>query len=183
MSMYSHLRIAGTFAALAVASEANADVVTVVEKPAHTTEGTVTVDAPPHAVYDLVTDYAKWRTVLGDVLSVTVKSGDREHGTVRFKSRALEHEVTVAFDNIKDQRISFRGIDGPPGGRASGMYLLTPIDNGTRTRITASLYLDVVGLPSAFIRDSTIRGMRNAKLRADLTDVQRHFASAAARNP
>ena len=177
MSIYAHLRIAGTFAALAIASDAYADV-TITEKPGHTTEGVVTVDATPSQVYDLVTDYAKWKSILGDVISVTVKSGGRENATVRFKSRTLQHEVTVIFDNIADHRIAFRGIDGPPGGRASGSYTLTPIDGGHRTLVTAELYLDVVGAPSLFVRDRTIRSMRQAKLRADLADVAKHFAGS-----
>ena len=54
---------------------------------------------------------------------------------------------------------------------------MTPIDGGRRTRVVARLYMDVVGMPGLFIRDSTIRDMRQAKLRADLTDLAARFAS------
>jgi len=149
---------------------------TLVERPNHVTEGTVTVDATPAEVYALVTDYARWRSVLTDIKSVTVKSGGRRDAKVKFSSRALEHEVTVEFDNEVDRTIRFRGIQGPPGGRASGQFVLQPIDGGKRTLVTASLYMDVVGIPGVFVRDSTIRAMRQAKLRADLTDVAQWFA-------
>jgi hypothetical protein len=31
-------------------------------------------------------------------------------------------------------------------------------------------------LPSLFVRESTVRGMRRAKLKADLADLTAHFA-------
>jgi hypothetical protein len=55
--------------------------------------------------------------------------------------------------------------------------VLQPIDNGHRTRVHATFYLDVVGAPGLFVGDGKLRNMREAKLRADLNDV----ATAAAR--
>lgn len=138
------------------------------------------VDATPDQIYDLVTDYANWRSVLSDIESVAVVGGDREHAQVRFKSRALQHEVTVQFDNVPGHQIRFQGIKGPPGGRASGLFQLDPIDE-RHTKVTAKLYMDVVGIPSLFVRSSTIRGMREQKLRSDMTDVLRYFASRSER--
>jgi hypothetical protein len=94
----------------------------------------------------------------------------------------LEHEVTVQFDNDPGRAVRFKGVDGPPGGRASGTYLLEPLDGGARTRVVASLYLDVVGVPSLFVSDSKIKHMREAKLRADMTDVARLITRNAPRS-
>lgn len=174
MRPINSLGIAGALVAFGLASEAHADLL-MTEKGGHVTEGIVTIDASPSAVYALVTDYAQWRAVFSDVLSVTVKSGGPRDATVRFKSRALDQTVTVKFDNTIDRQISFIGIKGPPGGRASGTYVLTPVDGGRRTRIHARLYMDAVGLAALFVSDSKIRKMRQAKLRADLTDVMRRF--------
>lgn len=155
--------------------------VTMVERPHHTTEATIVVDAPPERIYELCTDYAHWKTVFHDIESVKVERGDRDHARVRFRSHALEHEVTVQFDNIPGRAIRFQGVDGPPGGRASGSYTLTPIDGGRRTRVDARLYMDVVGPVGWFVSDSKVRAMREAKLRADLGDVARVFAQVTAR--
>jgi uncharacterized membrane protein len=167
--------IAGSL--FAIPAEARADGVAIAEKPGHITEATVVVDATPAEIYALVTDYAQWRSVLSDVTSVTVTSGARRNARVLFRSRALAHEVTVVFDNVANDTIRFKGVDGPPGGRASGTYVLRPIDGGRRTQVTARLYLDVVGVPGMFVRDSTLRSMRQAKLRADLMDVAHRFAT------
>jgi len=175
MRTSSLLRLAGALAAV-TATPARADGIPLIERPGSVTEATVVVDATPQQIYDLVTDYANWRNVLTDIESVSLEAGGRHHAQVRFRSRALEHEVTVQFDNVPGRQIRFRGIKGPPGGRASGEFLLEPID-AHHTKVTARLYMDVVGVPSIFIRSSTIRAMRDDKLRSDMTDVVRYFAS------
>jgi hypothetical protein len=168
-------------AALALSTEAfgGADPsIQLVEKPGHITETTIVVDAPPRQVYDLLTDYPRWQAVFSDVLSLEVRPGGREHAEVRFKSRALEHWVTVRFDNIPGQVVRFRNVKTPLGTRARGEYRLMPLDNGTRTQITAWVYLDVVGASGLFVRDNTIREYRRAKVAADAQDVMRRFAKA-----
>lgn len=141
------------------------------EAPGHTTEADLVLDAPPARVYALVTSYARWPALLGDVRSVKVERGGSRDARVRFHSRILDHTVTVQFDNQPDRVIAFVGVAGPPGGRASGSYVLTPIDGGRRTRIHASLHLEVVGIGRLFVGDAKLRHMREAKLRADLGDV------------
>jgi hypothetical protein len=150
--------------------------VTLVERPGHVTEASVTVDGSPAEVYALVTDYANWRRVFTDVESVSVTRGGREHAQVRFRSRAFGNTVNVQFDNVPGRMIRFRGDRGPHGAKAGGDYALTPLDGGTRTRITARFYLDVDGPAALFVREKKLRGIRRAKLTADLTDAQRRFA-------
>lgn len=81
----------------------------------------------------------------------------------------------IAFTNLPDREVRFKGIKGPPGGRSAGTYLLEPIDGGQRTRIRAAFYLDVRGPAALVVSDSTLKRMRHAKLRADLGDVLRAF--------
>jgi uncharacterized membrane protein len=157
--------------------------ISLVTTPGHITEGTVVVDAPPAQVYNLVTDYVRWPSILSDVRSVKVERGGRDNARVRFRSHALEHEVTVQFDNDPGRLIRFKGVKGPPGGRASGSYVLQPIEGGRRTRVVASLYMDVVGIPGLFVSDDKIARMREAKLRADLTDLERLVERTAVVSP
>jgi uncharacterized protein YndB with AHSA1/START domain len=161
---------------MTLAATAHADAIPMSEKPDHVTEAIVTVDAPPDEVYRAVTDYAQWPTLLSDVMSARVESGGREDARVKFRSRVLGHEFTIAFANIPDRQISFQGVEGPPGGRAKGTYTLTPVDGGKRTRVVADLYLDVVGPAGWVVRSSKTRDMRQAKLQRDLADVEARFA-------
>lgn len=161
-----------------VAAEAHADPIAIRETGNHVSVATVTVDATPAEIYALVTDYSHWPQILGDVRSVSVEGGTRDNARVRFRSNVLEHEVTVQFENDPDHAIRFKGIKGPPGGRASGSFVLEPVDGGRHTRVIASLYLDVVGLPSLFVSDGKLRAMREAKLRVDMTDVMQRLEHA-----
>ncbi len=153
---------------------AGAEILALGEKPGHVTEASVIVDAPPAKVYQLATDYGRWPELLSDVRSVKVDGGHRD-ATVRFRSTALGHEVAVKFDNVENQVIQFDSVDAPPGARASGTYVLEPLDGGTRTRLTATLYLDVGGVVGLLVTDRSLRAMRQAKLRADLEDVEARF--------
>ena len=153
------------------ASVAHGQTIALSEGAKHETQASMIVDATPHDVYLLVTDYKNWRSVFSDVLMVSVKEGSAENAKVRFKSRALEHTVTVKFDNVPDQLIRFVGIEGPPGAKAHGEYVLTPIGDGSRTLVTARLFMDVDGPAAVFVREKKIRTMRRAKLSADMKDA------------
>lgn len=162
---------------LAVISHAHADAVQLAELPGHVSEGRVVIEATPQQIYDVVTAYEQWPQVFSDIISVTVESGGREDARVQFRSRAIGREVTVEFDNDPGQSISFRGIKGPPGGRASGYYALIPLDDGKHTQVIARIYMDVVGAPGLFVREKSVRAIRQAKLKADLSDIARYFAA------
>lgn len=172
----SHLRAVGVVAALALATDADGENVSLTEKPEDVTEATVMIDAPPAQVYELVTDYARWPQILSDIKSVKVEAGGRRDARVRFRSVALEHDVAVKFDNIANREIRFRSVNLIPGARASGAYVLQPMDGGTRTMVVATLYLHVGGLARAFVNAKKAQAMRQSKLRADLGDVAAWFA-------
>ncbi len=164
---------------LVLATQAQAEVVQLAELPDHVTEGRVVIDATPDDVYKLVTDYARWPRILSDIRSVHVERGGPHDARVEFRSNAIGRSVTVEFDNDPGHSISFRGVKGPPGGRAGGHYALIPLDDGKRTLVVARLYMELVGAPSLFVRDKTIREMRRAKLESDLTDIAHYFAVRA----
>jgi uncharacterized membrane protein len=176
MSTMSRLRAAGAVAALALAADAHGENVSLTEKPDDVTEATVLIDAPPAQIYELVTDYARWPQILSDVKSVKVEAGGRHDARIRFESVALEHDVTVKFDNIANREVRFRSVNLIPGAHASGAYVLQPMDGGTRTMVVATLYLHVGGLPRVFVSAKKAQAMRQSKLRADLGDVAAWFA-------
>lgn len=177
MSVKQALELAAV-AAVAVSAPAAhaADPFTLVDKGDHVSQATITIDASPAEVYALVTDYGNWPRILSsDVRSVKVERPGRESARVQFKSAAFGRTVTVEFANEANHILRFEGVKGPPGGVAKGTYLLEPIDGGQRTRVTATLYLDILGPASLFVSDAKIQRMRHAKLRSDLSDVLRAF--------
>lgn len=155
---------------------------TIAERPHHSSQGTITIDAPPAEVYAAMTDYALWPRFLTDVEWTKVQGGGRRDGRIRMLTHSLGHEVTIQFDNIDNQAVRFKLVDGPPGARANGQYVLVPLDGGQRTRVDATLYMNVVGAPGLLISDSKIKRLRQAKLRGDLADgareIERRHATA-----
>ncbi len=162
--------VAATVLVLAIGPRAHAGIAILSELPDRTTRGTLTIDAPPAAVYQLVTDYARWPAVLSDVASVRIESGDRARAHVRFHSRVSDDTGMLVFDNIPDRLIRFRGE------QTTGLYRLTPIDGGTRTQVTADLHVEVGGIAGWFVSDAKLRSLRRKKLQIDLDDVARWFA-------
>ena len=149
---------------------------TLVDRPGSVTEATMTIDASPAEVYALVTDYANWPRILSsDVRAVKIVQPGRESARVQFTSASFDRTVTVQFSNEANHILRFKGVKGPPGGVAAGTYRLEPINGGQRTRVTATLYLDIKGPAALFVSDSKIKRMRHAKLQADLSDVLRAF--------
>src|SRR3954468_12873550 len=109
MSLKLALQLAATAGALTVVAEAGSAKIPLQDKPGHITEATVILDASPAEVYKLVTDYANWTATLTDVRAVNVESPGREGARVRFRSTALQHEVTVQFANEPDHVIRYKG--------------------------------------------------------------------------
>lgn len=147
----------------------------------HVSEARITVEASPSEVYGVMTDYARWPQIFSDVRSVAIERGGRDDARVRFRSRLLRYEVTVQFHNEPGHRIAFEGVTGPPGGRASGWYVLAAIDGGHRTEVHASLHLELVGVPRLLIGEARVRAVREAKLAIDLADAARAFVTRGSR--
>ncbi len=175
----TRLAVAVSLALASSALDARAASVRLSELSDNVTQARVVVDAPPSEVYAFCTDYARWPGSLSDVRSTKVEWGGRDRAKVHIQSRAFGRQITVIFDNIPGQSISFHGAppaSGKPSSLAArGQYVLTPIDGGKRTQVTATLYVDVKGAASIFVRDSKIRRARQEKLRADWEDVAKHF--------
>ncbi len=180
MSLRHALRASTMFAVVATGNVANADPVEITERGDHVTEAEVVVDASAAQIYELITDYSRWPRALSDIQSVIVEEGGRRDARVKFTSRALEHTLTVRFDNVVDREVRFRSDDDRFRGRASGEYLLEPVD-GRHTRVRARLYLDVADVQGADANEPLARRMREDKLRADMTDVARSFGEQVAR--
>ena len=140
-----------------------------------TTEGMAVVGASARDLYLAATSYAHWTELFSDVRSVAVESGGRRDAVVRFASRALDHTLTVRFDNVPHRIVRFTLVEGPPGTVASGSYVLEPDARGRGTIVRAQLHADVTGIAGWFVSAERVRGMRERKLRADLSDLQRVF--------
>jgi hypothetical protein len=144
-----------------------------------TSHAEVIIDASPAQLYDAITAYARWDRLFSDARGARLVGGGSRDGRVDLYSRVAERRVQLQFDNRPDRIIRFKLVR-PTGATARGDVWLTPLGIG-RTRVQARLYAQVSGLPGLLVGEATLRQKREAKLRSDLTSLQRRFPSRAPR--
>jgi polyketide cyclase/dehydrase/lipid transport protein len=168
---------AAIFAAAVIApsdASAGGPTVRVWDVQANVAEAVVDVHASPDAIYRVVTNYAQWPGLFSDVRKVSVLSGGPRDATVRFESQTLERQVTVRFDNGPDS-VRFQLVDGPPGVKSTGKFVVEPGQDPSWTRIRGSLFMDASFPASMFVSAKKLAWMRHTKLSRDLEDLRKRF--------
>lgn len=127
-------------------------------------QATMDVDAPPSAVWAILSDCAKARSFMRSLISCRVlESGDgwdvREH-----RSRGwVLHPVMRNVSRITlepNRRLSFRLIEGD-WTRSDGEWTLAPIDGGRGTHVTYRINAAVPGgIPAGISRSLLVNNVR-----------------------
>jgi hypothetical protein len=142
-----------------------------------TTYGSIEVDAPPHVVYRVATNYAAWSELFSDVSEVRVL-GPNE---VEFTSRIMKGTVTVQFHNEPGRTIHYDLVH-PSDWVAQGTIELIPLDGGRRTLVRTTQRVEVHNvIGRILVGPATVRARREAKVRADLEDLARRFQGGSVR--
>lgn len=127
-------------------------------------EASMDVNAPPSAVWSILSDCAKARSFMRTLISCRVlERGDgwdvREH-----RSRGwVLHPVMRNVSRITlepDRRLSFRLIEGD-WTRSDGEWILTPIDGGRGTHVTYRINAAIAGgVPAGISRALLVNNVR-----------------------
>lgn len=127
-------------------------------------QATMDVNAPPNAVWAILSDCAKARSFMRSLISCRVlESGDgwdvREH-----RSRGwVLHPVMRNVSRITlepNRRLSFHLIEGD-WTRAEGEWTLAPIDGGRGTHVTYRINAAVAGgIPAGISRSLLVNNVR-----------------------
>jgi carbon monoxide dehydrogenase subunit G len=138
------------------------------------TQGETTVTVDPNAAYEAVTDYARWSTIFPDIHHVIVTSRQGEDARVTLVHLNGDRD-NVHFHNQPAARLVWFE---DTGGRAEvwAEIVFLPGDQHGTTRVRSRLYADVHGLASLFVSDAKLRGMRQQRIRDDLTRLRLYFA-------
>jgi hypothetical protein len=166
-------RLAGALT-MALATARRPELATIAETARHVSEATIVVGAPPREVYRTLTDYLRWPVLLSDVASIYVERGGRDHARVRVRSRLFGRELAIVFASLPG--LGLRGLVGSRRARADARFTIEPIDAGARSLLTASLYLEAIGIARWCVPETHIRELRRAKLRLDLGDLAGYLA-------
>jgi hypothetical protein len=140
----------------------------------HTSSGEVSLGAPPAEVFAAATDFARWPALLADVEAAEVLAVRDGHTRVRYRSRALARTLTVDVTTEPSRAIRFALVDGPPGARARGEFLLAR-EGEDGTRVTATLRVEVTGAARWLVDPARVRAGRSTKLASDLASLRAAF--------
>jgi uncharacterized protein YndB with AHSA1/START domain len=144
-------------------------------------EASMDVDAPPGAVWSILSDCSKARSFMRNLLSCRVlEQGDgwdvREHRSRGWPFRPVLSNISrITLE--PDRRLSFRLIEGD-WTRSDGEWMLTPIDGGRGTHVTYRIDAALSGgLPAGISQSLLISSVRGT-LVALRREAERHPAAS-----
>jgi uncharacterized membrane protein len=135
--------------------------------PEQTTQ-TITIEVPPEMVFDVVLDvtrYPEWAT---DIKSVEVLRSDLDGrvGLVAYRAAAMGRSTNYElryYYGSNPLRVSWRLAEGDVVSRMDGEYLFEPADDGSLTKVTYHLSVDMrVPLPGFVKRRAEARIVHTA---------------------
>jgi hypothetical protein len=138
------------------------------------TQAETVVAADPDTAYQALTDYARWSTIFPDIHQVVITRLQGVDARVTL-IHAAGNRDNVHFHNQPAARLVWFE---DTGGRAevwAEIAFLPGRQPGT-SRVRSRIYADVHGIASWFVSDSKLRGLRQQRIRDDLTHLRAYFA-------
>ncbi len=139
------------------------------------------VNAPPSAVWSVLSDCAKARDFMRNLVSCRVLEQGNGWDVREHRSRGwLLHPVMRNVSRITlepNRRLSFRLIEGD-WSRSDGEWTLTPIDNGRGTHVTYRISAALAGGAPAGISQSLLVNSVRGTLAALRREAERHPAAS-----
>lgn len=133
-------------------------------------EARALVDAPAASVRTWLSDFEDWPLVFGDVTSIAVLGREGPVTVVKLVSRSFDRTLVLRF-RPTSYGLSYTG--GDEGDvRTEGKIFITSAGEA-RTDVVMQNVAHVGGILGALAPRSRIRERQRAKLRTDLTDLQR----------
>ncbi|MDK1475549.1 SRPBCC family protein [Streptomyces sp. 549] len=111
------------------------------------TRSSITIDAAPAEVMDVIADFARYPEWTGEVKEAEVVSTD-EHGRAQqvrllLDAGAIKDEHTLGYEWPAPGEVRWSLVKSQMLRALDGAYLLKPLDGGARTEVTYQLTVDV----------------------------------------
>lgn len=111
------------------------------------TSSSITVEAAPAEVMDVISDFARYPEWTGEVKEAQVLTtgpdGRAEHVRLLLDAGAIRDDHTLAYKWIGEQQVSWSLVNSQMLRALDGSYTLTSLDGGTKTEVTYQLTVDV----------------------------------------
>jgi ribosome-associated toxin RatA of RatAB toxin-antitoxin module len=110
------------------------------------TSSSITIEAAPAEVMDVISDFARYPEWTGEVKEAEVLStgpdGRAEQVRLLLDAGAIRDDHTLAYTWTGNQ-VSWSLVKSQMLRALDGSYLLTPVDDGKKTEVTYQLTVDV----------------------------------------
>jgi ribosome-associated toxin RatA of RatAB toxin-antitoxin module len=128
----------------------------------------ITVDAPPKVVYDVVTDFARYGEWVGDLKRIEVRERDADGRAleVEFRAAAFGRSTTYAlrYDYSRaPQVLSWVQSSGDLTESMTGQYRFDSVGEGTR--VTYDLEVELLVPIPAFVKARAAQRIQTQALR------------------
>lgn len=111
------------------------------------TSSSITVDAAPAAVMEVIADFPRYPEWTGEVKEAEVlaedDSGRAEQVRLLLDAGAIKDEHTLAYEWAGDREVRWSLVKSQMLRSLDGVYRLKPLAGGERTEVTYQLTVDV----------------------------------------
>jgi ribosome-associated toxin RatA of RatAB toxin-antitoxin module len=124
----------------------------------------IEIDVPPAALMRVICDFAAYPRFLPDMVEATVLRAEPTRWTVKYAVRIIRR-VEYTLDHVRegDTRLRWALVEGAFKSNNGG-WELEPLDDGTRTRATYTLDIDI----GMFVPGSVLKTLLEQNLPATL---------------
>ena len=134
---------------------------------------TVEIDAPPHRVYALITDFEAYPDFVPNQSATTVLSHAGQTWQVRFElSVARKLEYVLDLEGTPDERLEWRLVQGDMMKANEGRWILEALPDG-RTRATYELEVALKGFVPRSVSRLLIERTLPANMQAFKAEAER----------
>ncbi|WP_369199943.1 SRPBCC family protein [Streptomyces sp. PU-14G] len=111
------------------------------------TSSSITVDAAPGAVMDVISDFPRYPEWTGEVKEAEVlgqdERGRAEQVRLLLDAGAIKDEHTLAYEWIGEREVRWSLVKSQMLRSLDGVYRLAPLAGGAQTEVTYQLTVDV----------------------------------------
>ncbi|RCG22168.1 cyclase [Streptomyces diacarni] len=111
------------------------------------TSSSITVDAAPEAVMNVISDFPRYPEWTGEVKEAEVlgedERGRAEQVRLLLDAGAIKDEHTLAYEWIGEHEVRWSLVKSQMLRSLDGVYRLAPLAGGERTEVTYQLTVDV----------------------------------------
>ncbi|MFT3699181.1 MAG: hypothetical protein QM831_38900 [Kofleriaceae bacterium] len=163
----------------ALAATAHAGVWQAKDNPA-ITEGEVTLEGEPAAIYAQSADFTKWNQIFPDVAKVEIKSHKGDDAKVTLIS-PHDHRDNLSVHLTPPARMIQFEDTGNAHAEVWGEIVFIAGDAPHTTKVHIRLFADTKGVASLVVNSDDVRTQREQKLSRQLDHIEKYWARTARR--